>query len=826
VETTIQKQNRETKMTDKYEPKSIEKKWQERWEADGLYRTDMSDVERKFYFLTMLPYTSGDLHVGHWYAMGLSDAAARYKRMRGKNVFFPIGFDAFGLPAENAAIKQGIHPYEWTYRNIEHMRGQLRTMGAMFDWSSEAISCDPEYYKWNQWFFLKFYEKGLAYRAKAPANWCPSCQTVLANEQVLPNGTCERCGSAVTHRDLEQWFFKITDYADELLDFSQMDWPEQITTMQHNWIGRSEGLEVAFGLDIDSVDEKEIRVFTTRPDTIFGVTSMVLAPEHPLVAKITTPDRRAEVEAYVEQARAQTEIERLSTEREKTGVFTGAYCTNLLSEGKVPIWIADYALLWYGTGAVMGVPAHDERDFAFAKKYGFDIPIVIAPTGWDGSPLEEAYTEPGTMVNSGKFDGVPNEEGKQAIMDYVEAQGWGKRTITYRLRDWLISRQRYWGTPIPMIHCPKCGIVPVPEEDLPVVLPEDAEFRPTGESPLALHEGFVNVDCPKCGEGAKRETDTMDTFMDSNWYFIRYLSPDRDDVAVDPKLAQDWLPVDQYTGGAEHAVMHLLYSRFFWKVIRDLGIVDGPEPYRKLFNQGQILGPDGQRMSKSRGNVVAPDEQVAQFGADTFRCYLMFIGPWNEGGPFGTQGISGISRWLNRVWTATVDAPDFAESAESSTSLRHLTHKTIKRASEDIDRFAFNTQIAAMMEMTNGLYQAREAGSVDPDAWNEAIEAILLMMAPLAPHIAEELWERTGHAYSIHQQLWPEYDDTLAAEEEVTLVVQVNGKVRDRIKVPADIAEDAAKELALNSDAVKKHLNGKQPRRVIYVPGRLVNIVV
>jgi leucyl-tRNA synthetase len=421
---------------------------------------------------------------------------------------------------------------------------------------------------------------------------------------------------------------------------------------------------------------------------------------------------------------------------------------------------------------------------------------------------------------------LPNEEGKQAITDYVEAQGWGKRTVTYRLRDWLISRQRYWGTPIPMIHCPKCGVVPVPEEDLPVVLPHDAEFKPTGESPLALHEGFVNVECPKCGERARRETDTMDTFMDSNWYFIRYLSPDRDDVAVDPKLAKDWLPVDQYTGGAEHAVMHLLYSRFFWKVIRDLGIVEGPEPYRKLFNQGQILGPDGQRMSKSRGNVVAPDEQVAQFGADTFRCYLMFIGPWNEGGPFGTQGISGISRWLNRVWTATVEAPEFAENAESASALRHLTHKTIKRASEDIDEFAFNTQIAGMMEMTNGLYQARDAGPVDPDAWNEAIEAMLLMMAPLAPHIAEELWERSGHAHSIHQQPWPEYDEALAAEDEVTLVVQVNGKVRDRIQVPAGITEESAKELALSSAAVKKHFDGKQPRRVIYVPGRLVNIVV
>ena len=813
-------------MTEKYEPQTIEKKWQQRWEADGLYRTDMSNTERKFYFLTMLPYTSGDLHVGHWYAMGLSDAAARYTRMRGENVFFPIGFDAFGLPAENAAIKQGIHPHQWTYRNVERMRGQIRTMGTMFDWDHEAVTCNPEFYRWNQWFFLKFYEKGLAYRAMAPANWCPSCQTVLANEQVLPSGACERCGTAVTHRDLEQWFFRITDYADELLDFSNLDWPDQIITMQQNWIGRSEGLEVAFGLDIDGVDEEEIRVFTTRPDTIFGVTSMVLAPEHPLVEKITTPDRKAEVEAYVEQARRQTEIERLSTEREKTGVFTGSYCTNLLNGKHVPIWIADYALLWYGTGAVMGVPAHDERDFAFAKKYGFDIPVVIAPPDWDGSPLEGAYTEPGTMVNSGEFDGLSNEEGKQKIMDYAEGKGWGKRTVTYRIRDWLISRQRYWGTPIPMVHCPKCGVVPVPEEDLPVLLPEDAEFRPTGESPLARHEGFVNVDCPQCGGPAKRETDTMDTFMDSNWYFIRYLSPKYDKGPVDPELAEKWLPVDQYTGGAEHAVMHLLYSRFFWKVIRDLGMVKGPEPYERLFNQGQILGPDGQRMSKSRGNVVAPDEQVARFGADAFRCYLMFIGPWSEGGPFGTQGIAGIERWLNRVWNAVTEPPPFTSDEKSDATLRHVTHKTIKLASADIGEFAFNTMIAALMEMTNALYQAREAGAVDEGAWNEAIESMLLMMAPLAPHIAEELWERSGREYSIHLQPWPSYDEDLAAEDEVTLVVQVNGKVRDRIQVPADIAEDAAKELALNSDAVRRHLDGKQPRRIIYVPGRLVNIVV
>ncbi len=810
--------------TERYEPQTVEKKWQERWEADGIYHTNLS-AERRHYFLTMLPYTSGDLHVGHWYPMSPSDASARYRRMRGYEVFFPIGFDAFGLPAENAAIKQGIHPHKWTYDNIDRMRGQLKTMGAMFDWNSEVRTCDPEYYRWNQWFFLRFYEKGLAYRAKAPVNWCPSCQTVLANEQVLPNGTCERCGTPVTHRDLEQWFLKTTAYADELLDFSSMEWPEQITTMQRNWIGRSEGVEVAFGLDVAGVAEKEIRVFTTRPDTILGVTSMVLAPEHPLVPLITTPDLKADVDAYIEQARMQTEIERMSTEREKTGVFTGAYCRNLLSEQDVPIWIADYALLWYGTGAVMGVPAHDQRDFEFAKKHGLPVRVVIAPADWDHEVIEEAYVEPGTMVNSGQFDGLPSEDGKRAVAEFIEKNGWGKRTIAYRLRDYLISRQRYWGTPIPMVHCPKDGIVPVPEDQLPVLLPEDAEFKPTGESPLARHKGFVNTTCPKCGGQAKRETDTMDTFMDSNWYFIRYLSPNYDKGPVDPELARRWLPVDQYTGGAEHAVMHLLYARFFWKAIRDMGLVEGDEPFLRLFNQGQILGPDGQRMSKSRGNVVAPDEQVARYGADVFRCYLMFIGPWDQGGPFGLEGISGVERWMNRVWTLVQTEPQFGPEG-GGRGVRHLTHKTIRRATEDIEQFRFNTLIAALMEMTNGLTKARDAGPVQREAWNEAIEALLLMLAPLAPHIAEELWERSGRPYSVHTQAWPEWDADLAREDEVTLVVQVNGKVRDRIQVPANIDQARAKELALESAGVQKHLDGKTLQRVVYVPGKLVNIVV
>lgn len=812
---------------ERYDHQSIEKKWRERWEKDGLYNVDLSGADDKFYFLTMLPYTSGDLHVGHWYAMAPSDAAARYRRMNGKRVFFPIGFDAFGLPAENAAIKRGIHPRVWTYENIDRMRGQLKSMGAMFDWTHEAITADPEFYRWNQWFFVKMFEKGLAYRKMAPVNWCPSDQTVLANEQVV-NGQCERCGAAVIQKDLEQWFFRIRDYAEELLDFTHMDWPEPIITMQRNWIGRSEGLEVDFGLDVPGVVEKAIRVFTTRPDTIYGVTSMVLAPEHPLVEKITTPEHRLAIEAYVGQARHQTEIERLSADREKTGVFTGAYCTNLFNGRKVPIWIADYALVWYGTGAVMGVPAHDERDFAFAKKYGLECPVVIAAPDWDGGELTEAYTDPGTMVNSGQFDGIPNEDGKKAIAEFAEKQGWGQRMITYRIRDWLISRQRAWGTPIPMVYCETDGIVAVPEDQLPVRLPDDAEFLPTGKSPLARHEGFVNTTCPKCAKPARRETDTMDAFMDSNWYFIRYLSPDYDKEPVDPKLAEAWLPVDHYTGGAEHAVMHLLYARFFWKAARDLGVVTGPEPFLRLFNQGQILGPDGQRMSKSRGNVVAPDEQVSKWGADCFRCFLMFIGPWQDGGPFRIDGISGIDRWLSRAWSLVLSKPSFgeADAAASVRDMRRLTHKTLRRVTEDFNGFRWNTAIAALMEMVNGLTRARESGAVDREAWSEAIEKMVLMMAPLTPHISEEMWERIGRPYSVHLQPWPAWDAGLAHEDEITLVVQVNGKLRDRITAPADISEDAAKELAMASAQVQKHLDGKPPRLVKYVPGKLINIVV
>ncbi len=811
---------------DRYNPPEIERKWQDRWEADELYRTPDEDPRPKWYALTMFPYTSGDLHVGHWYAMAPSDVQARYKRMRGYNVLFPMGFDSFGLPAENAAIKLQTHPYVWTARNIENMRRQLKSMGAIFDWSREVVTSDPEYYKWTQWWFLQLYKNDLAYRALAPANWCPSCQTVLANEQVLPDGTCERCHTPVTRRNLAQWFFRITRYADDLLDFSEVEWPERIATMQRNWIGRSEGTMIAFGLESPEVDNDQVRVFTTRPDTIFGVTFMVMAPEHPLVPHITTPEHRAEVDEYIERTRRATEIERLSTEREKTGVFTGAYCTNLLNGEKVPILIADYVLLTYGTGIVMGVPAHDQRDFEFAQKYSIPIRVVIAPPDWKGEPLTEACVGAGVMVNSGPFDGLPNEDGKAAVTKHLQERGWGGPTVNYRIRDWLLSRQRYWGAPIPIIHCEKHGEVPVPEKDLPVLLPQDAEFKPTGESPLARHEGFVNVACPICGEPSRRETDTMDTFVCSSWYMYRYADPHNREQVVSPELAHKWLPVDQYTGGAEHAVMHLLYSRFFARAARDLGVVDFREPFTRLFNQGTIIAGKA-KMSKSRGNVVAPDDYVSRQGADAVRVYLMFIGPWDQGGEWDDSGLAGISRWLNRVWNLVLSPTETTRRADASQvrELRRLTHKTIRRVTEDVERFRFNTMVAALMEYTNYLARLKESGPVDEAGWQEAMTSLMLLVAPSAPHVAEELWQRTGNAYSIHNQRWPEWDAELAAEEEITLVVQVNGKVRDRILVPADVSEERAKELALSSAKVQPYVAGKSVAKVVYVPGRLVNVV-
>ena len=818
------------KLTDlKYNPREIDRKWQERWARDQLYRVDDGDRRPKWYELTMYPYPSGNLHIGHWYAMAPSDAHARFRRMQGYNVLHPMGFDAFGLPAENAAIQRGIHPYVWTMGNIDNMRRQLKSMGSVYDWDREVICCLPEYYRWNQWFFLELYRAGLAYREKAPANWCPSCQTVLANEQVV-EGKCERCDSPVARRDLDQWRFRITKYADELLDQSKLDWPAKIKLMQTNWIGRSDGVEIGFDISEYGLPEREIRTFTTRIDTIFGVTFVVMAPEHPLVEKLTTPEHRTEVAAYVDQALRQTEVERLSTEKAKTGVFTGAYCVNRLNGERAPILVGDYVLMGYGTGIVMGVPGHDQRDFEFAQKYGLPIRMVIQPPDWEGEELTEAYVDEGVQVNSSQFDGIPSAEGKERIADYIEAQGWGKRAVSYRIRDWLISRQRYWGTPIPIVYCDRCGTVPVPENDLPVLLPEDAQFKPTGESPLKSKEGFVNTVCPHCGGPAQRETDTMDTFVDSSWYFMRFLSPRDGDRPFDPEMARQWAPVDQYTGGAEHAVMHLLYARFFVKALRDLGLVEFDEPFTRLFNQGVILGEDHEKMSKSRGNVVDPDEFVDALGADAVRCYLMFLGPWDQGGPWSTAGINGTARWLNRVWDIAQRDPAELDArptkAEAVGEMRRTVHKSIRRVVEDLERFKFNTAIAALMEYTNSLNQSWGRRDVDSATWRDAIEKLLLLLAPMAPHVTEELWELGGHAYSIHDQRLPEWDPDVARDVVVTLVVQVNGKLRDRLEVPADISEDAARELALARQKVQSQLDGKQVVKTIYVPGKLVNLVV
>ncbi len=817
---------------ERYAPRSIERAWQARWEQDDLYRTpDHVEGRPNRYHLTMFPYPSGDLHVGHWFAMAPSDTLARYFRMRGWNVLFPMGFDAFGLPAENAALKGGLHPADWTSGNINRMRGQLKSMGATFDWSREVNTSSPEYYKWTQWWFVQLFKRGLAYRKHAAANWCPSCNTTLANEQVV-DGRCERCDTLVEQRAMEQWFFRITQYAEELLHNEDLDWPEHVKTMQRNWIGRSEGAEAAFALEAPTAaGVDEIRVFTTRPDTLHGVTFMVLAPEHPLVEQITTPEQQAEVRAYQERASHATEIERLSTEREKTGAFTGAYCVNHLTGDRVPIWVADYVLASYGTGAVMAVPAHDQRDFEFAKKYDMPIRVVIAPPPvdgkpWDGAEFTEAWTGEGTLIASKQFDGMANVPAKKAIAEHMAANGWGGPTVNYRLRDWLISRQRYWGAPIPIVHCPDCGPVAVPEDQLPVALPYDVEFVPTGQSPLALSEAFVNTTCPECGKPARRETDTMDTFMCSSWYYMRYPDAHNASLPFGPEATQAWLPVDQYTGGSEHATMHLLYARFFYKVARDMGLVPGDEPFTRYFSQGQILGPDGRRMSKSRGNVVAPDDQVEKWGADVFRAYLMFLGPWDQGGPYDVDSIVGVSRWLSRVWTVMNEPPAFVDDPSRGKTLRRAVHTTLAKVTEDLEAKRFNTAIASMMELTNEMQRLRDEGTTDEAAWNEACHLLTLMLAPPCPHIAEELWQRQGGGYSVHQQSWPEVDEAATVRDSVDVVVQVNGKVRDRVALAPDADEATARSQAEAMPRIAEQLDGKEIVRVVYVAGRLLNFVV
>ncbi len=819
-----------------YNPKEIESKWQAKWDADQLYRSVIDNSKPKHYALTMLPYPSGDLHIGHWYAMTPSDARARWMRMRGFNVLFPMGFDAFGLPAENAAIKSGIHPMVRTRDNIVRMRKQLRSMGAMFDWEREAVSCEPEYYKWTEWFFIQLYKMGLAYRKMSPVDFCPNCNTTLAREQVWGEDRhCERCGTPVIKKDLNQWFFKTTKYADELLNFDGIDWPQTVKTLQTNWIDRSEGASVIFKTEVGSHD---VEIFTTRPDTLWGATFMVFSPEHPLVDEITTSENKAAVEEYKAQAARQSDIQRGAVDKEKTGVFTGGYAINPVNGARIPIWIADYVLMSYGTGAIMAVPAHDERDFAFARKYGLEIIPVIQPEGQgapDGSTMEAAYVGPGVMVNSGMLNGtkVNVEKGRKnpsiaKVIDWLEEKGIGKESVNDRYRDGLISRQRYWGAPIPMVNCPIHGWNPVPDDQLPVTLPEDVEWKPTGESPLKLHPTWKNTTCPVCGGPAERETDTMDTFMCSSWYHLRYLSPKYDKGPFDEAEYNYWMPVDTYTGGIEHATMHLLYTRFFHKALRDAGITEGNEPMIQLRNQGMVLGEDNEKMSKSRGNVIAPDVLVDKYGADTVRAYLMFFARWEMGAPWDSQGIEGSARWIRRTWTLFTDpTPPGAASDEAKKNLRRKVHQTLRKVTRDFENFEFNTIISALMELLNEMYKAREAGVAGSDAWKEAQEIYLKMLAPIAPHIAEELWTgQLGKPYSIHQQSWPKVDEAAAKEESIEIPVQVNGKLRDKIIVPAEASEEQIKSAALASDNVQKYLDGKDPRKVIVANKKLVNIVV
>jgi leucyl-tRNA synthetase len=832
---------------ERYDPAAIEEKWRRRWEADDLYRVADDAPGEKWYSLTMYPYPSGVLHVGHWFAFAIPDAYARLQRMRGYNVLFPMGFDAFGLPAENAAIRHGIHPATWTFENIAEMRRQYGQMGAMIDWSREVATCMPDYYRWNQWLFLQMLKRGLAYRAKGAVWWCPTDQTVLANEQVLEGNVCERCGAAVIKRDLEQWYFRITDYAEELLrDAEGLDWPERVKTMQRNWIGRSEGARLRFALETppsgggghggEAGDTLE--VFTTRPDTVWGATFMVLAPEHPFVEQITAPDRRTEVDAYVEQARRQTEIERMSTAegRARSGVFTGGYAVNPVTEERIPVWIADYVLMGYGTGAIMAVPAGDQRDFEFARQFDLPIRVVVQPEGepdLDPATMTAAYDGPGVLVNSGPMTGkrVPEELGE--IIAWLAETGRGAAEVTYRLRDWLISRQRYWGTPIPVVYCDACGMVPVPEEQLPVELPLDAAFTPTGQSPLVTHEGFLHTTCPACGGPARRETDTMDTFVDSSWYWFRYTSPHDEDAPFDTAAAARWTPVDLYCGGIEHAILHLLYARFVTKVMRDLGLTEHGEPFLRLRNQGMILAEEGTKMSKSRGTQIAPDELVAAHGADALRLHLMYLGPWEQGGPWNSRGIAGMERFIRRAFGLVTEETARRQdgktaSAEETASLRRLRAKTVQRVTADFDEFQFNTMVAALIEYVNELMklQVRESALVHTPEWRAALETLVQLMAPSTPYVAEELWERLGMPYSVHHQPWPSFDPALTEDEVVEVVVQLNGKVRDRLRLPVDLGEDGARSQVLALPKIAEALNGRAPKKVVYVPGRLVNVVV
>jgi leucyl-tRNA synthetase len=819
-----------TVASERYEPQQVEPKWAAAWEEQALYRADESDTTRpRFYALDMFPYPSGDLHMGHLEAFSGGDVIARFKRRQGFDVLHPIGWDAFGLPAENAAIKRGIHPKTWTYRNIEAQRATFRRLGISFDWSRTFNTCDPDYYRWTQWLFLRMHERGLAYRKESPVNWCPNDQTVLANEQVI-NGHCERCDAVVVKRQLAQWFFKITDYAQRLLDdMEDLEgrWSDKVLTMQRNWIGRSEGAYVDF--EVEGTGER-VRVFTTRPDTLFGATFFVLAPEHPLAERLVAgTEREADFHEFGERVARESEIERLSTERDKEGVFLGAYAINPVNGERIPIWAADYVLTDYGTGAIMAVPAHDQRDFEFARKYGLPIRVVIQPDDPDAVPLEgdsltEAWVGDGRLVNSEAYDGLPWDEAKRRITSDLAVRGRGEPAVNFRLRDWLVSRQRYWGCPIPIVHCPACGEVRVPDDQLPVVLPEDVtDFVPKGRSPLAAVESWVNVACPSCGGPARRETDTMDTFVDSSWYFLRYtgLDPDR---PFDPARVAKWMPVDQYTGGIEHAILHLLYSRFFTKVLYDMGMVGFTEPFKGLLNQGMVV-MQGAAMSKSRGNLVEPSRIIDEHGADVARLTMLFAGPFEDDVDWADVSPEGMGRWIQRVWRAVRGAVD-DQPGEPDEELERLAHRTTQAVTDDLERFRFNTAISKLMVLSNGLTDALRSGRGSAGQRRSAAERLVHMLSPLAPFLSEELWRRAlGQPESVHVAAWPGFDPELVRTERVTCVVQVDGKLRDRVEVAADAGEEQLREIALDSPKVRAAIADRPVARVVVVPPKLVNVV-
>jgi len=820
-------------MQEKYNFAEIEKKWQKVWEDEDTFKVNEDVDKKKYYVLEMFPYPSGKLHMGHVRNYSIGDVIARFRTMNGFNVLHPMGWDAFGLPAENAAIKNKVEPAEWTWSNIEDMRDQLKTMGLSYDWDREVATCHPEYYRWMQWIFIQFFNKGLAYKKESQVNWCPSCNTVLANEQVV-DGCCERCGTEVGKKDLSQWYFKITDYADRLLE--NLDklpgWPDKVKTMQRNWIGKSHGAEVTFKV---RDREETLTVFTTRVDTIYGTTFMVLAPEYPdVIPMVEGTEYEADVRAYIDRCSKMTEIERTSTTNEKTGVFTGRYAVNPFTDKPMPIYISDYVLMGYGTGAVMGVPAHDQRDFDFARKFDLEIVPVIDPQDpeVDINDLKEAAAAEGVVINSGEFNGMNNRDAIQKIAEVAEERGIGRKTINYRLRDWLISRQRYWGTPIPMIYCEKCGWVPEKEENLPVMLPTDVEFTGKGESPLATSSTFSDTTCPVCGAPAKRELDTMDTFLDSSWYFLRYTDARNDKEAFNKEKADYWMNVDQYIGGVEHAILHLMYARFFQMALHDLGLTDNEEPFENLLTQGMVI-KDGAKMSKSLGNVVSPAEIIEKYGADTARLFILFAAPPERELDWSDRGVEGCFRFLNRVWRLVYDFGDRGAEAggfkienDADRNLNYVMNQTIRRVSDDVgERFNFNTAISAVMELVNEMYKYRE-GDINEALYATAIRNMVILLTPFVPHICEEMWEHLGYEGRAYEQSWPAFDEGALVKDTIEIVVQINGKNKARIDIPGDASRDDMLRIAETDESIKELTDGKTVVKTIAVPGRLINLVV